>query len=180
MQKLVLLACLVAAAAAMSPNKRQRAEAIEGRVELEYQARITAVRKVIRETEFVTKTQTIIDSPYCVSYSKDLSACTPTEADPVKPTRTVRRMAKSVSPDSVAVSVSLPELASSLAEVPQIIELTGVNEECINQNSGVTFLTTMLETQTVTVTRTRPGAQTVTISIDGCLPTPMPFNAPTC
>ena len=89
-------------------------------------------------------------------------------------------MAKSVAPESV--SAVAPEIVSSLSDAgqPQIIELTGVNEECINQNSGVTFLTTMLETQTVTVTRTRPGAQTVTISIDGCLPSPMPFNAPTC
>ena len=34
----------------MTPRKRQRAEVIDGRVELEYQARITAVRKVIHET----------------------------------------------------------------------------------------------------------------------------------
>lgn len=188
MSKLMLLACLVAAAHTMAPRKRQRAEVIDGRVELEYQARITAIRKVIRETEFVTKTQTIIDSPYCVSYSKDLPGCTSTEVEPVKPTRTVRRMAKSVAPDAAAASGSgsPPQIDSSISVsvseegTPQIIELSGVNEECINQNSGVTFLTTMLETQTVTVTRTRPGAQTVTISIDGCLPSPMPFNAPTC
>jgi len=185
LSKLMLLSCLVAAAHTMasSPRKRQRAEVIDGRVELEYQARITAVRKVIRETEFVTKTQTIIDSPYCVSYSKDLPACTPSDSEQpaVKPTRTVRRMAKSLAPDSPPTG-SAPEIISSIsdAEAPQIIELTGVNEKCINQNSGVTFLTTMLTTQTVTVTRTRPGAQTVTISIDGCLPSPMPFNAPTC
>ena len=50
MQKLLLLACLVVAAHTAAPRKRQRAEVIDGRVELEYQARITAVRKVIRET----------------------------------------------------------------------------------------------------------------------------------
>ena len=94
--------------------------------------------------------------------------------------RLLRRMAKSVAPDAAAPG-SPPEIMSSITDSePQIIELSGVNEECINQNSGVTFLTTLLETQTVTVTRTRPGAQTVTISIDGCLPSPMPFNAPTC
>ena len=94
----------------------------------------------------------------------------------------LRRMAKSVAPDAVAAPGPAPEIASSIDDTvrPQIIELTGVNEECINQNKGVTFLTTLLETQTMTVTRTRPGAQTVTISIDGCLPSPMPFNAPTC
>ena len=47
--KLMLLSCLVVAAHTMA-RKRQRAEVIDGRVGLEYQARITAVRKVIRET----------------------------------------------------------------------------------------------------------------------------------
>ena len=61
-----------------------------------------------------------------------------------------------------------------------MIELEGINKECLNQDEGVTFMTTELETHTMTVTRTRPGAQTVTISIAGCLPSPMPFNAPTC
>ncbi|XP_037074534.1 uncharacterized protein LOC119095782 [Pollicipes pollicipes] len=177
MQKLLLLACLLATCRALS-TKRERAEVIDGRVELEYQARITAVRKVIRETEFVTKTQTIIDSPYCVSYAKDLPACTPTE--PIKPSRTMRRMAKSVAPEVVAAAGPPPTIDASIDGDLQVIELVGVDESCMNQDEGVTFLTTLLETQTMTVTRTRPGAQTVTISIDGCLPSPMPFNAPTC
>lgn len=93
-----------------------------------------------------------------------------------------RRLAKSLYEESASGSAA-PELEGSVAgeeDGMQVIELEGINEECMNQNEGVTFLTTLVETRTLTVTRTRPGAQTVTISIDGCLPSPMPFNAPTC
>jgi len=190
MQKLLLLACLTLAVTSEPvslPRKRQRAEVIDGRVEIEYQARITAVKKVIKETEFVTATQTIIDSPYCVSYSKELPPCTSSDPEPeIKPARTVRRMAKSLTPEDsypAAPPVLHPSViaaAEASGQELQVIELEGINQECLNQDEGVTFMTTELETHTMTVTRTRPGAQTVTISIAGCLPSPMPFNAPTC